>query len=370
MRLTPLTKEQFDIAYDNLRVNPRLDKEFIYQAYLIAIEGAEQLIKSNVLGRVVPINPIAVILYIVNDYGFYCDIRKLDPKSLLEDENAIQTIVCSALDKYFTNEHLSFQNNTKLSKFSPQISTLSLYLNFVLGVLSRYKKRDPKTTLLTDILSKGFSMAKAITELMVDGFETEAFSTWRTLHETECILELLMNNGQETIKSYLRHMDYSVAYKGLYGTKEETDKIFEEIKEEMKKLDLKSKDMKKFIEYGWLASIDGALTTEGFKFNFRDGVERLAGLSKYSKTYEMASEIAHSSPILIYSRSDYFLHLTLLNLLASFFRLEKIFTKIYLSSIKEEEAKRYLLLRQTYYPYLEIMFKNEEHFFMIKKQDK
>lgn len=363
MDIAPISKEQFDVVYENLRVNPKLDKEFIYQAYLVAIEGASQLINSNVLGRVVPINPVVLILYIVNDYGFYIDSRKLDPKSVIDNDEAMQSIISTSLDKYFTNEHLSFQNNTKISKYSPQISTLSLGLNFVLGVLSRYKKRDPKSTLLTDILSKGFSMAKAITELIVDGFETEAFSTWRTLHETECILILLMNNGEATIKSYLRHMDYSVAYRGLYGTKEETDKIFEEIKEEMKKLDLKSKDMKKFIEYGWLTSIKGATETEGFKFNFRDGVERIANLSEYSKTYEMASEIAHSSPLLIYSRSDYFLHLTLVNLYASFFRLEEIFAKIYLSSIKQSEAERYFLLRQTYFSSLQIIYNNEQNFF-------
>lgn len=363
MNNSPLSKEQFCAVYDSLRVNPRLDREFVYQAYLLAVDGASQLINSNVLGRVVPLNPIVLILYIVNDYGFYADSHNLDPKKMMDDEEAIQKIISISLDKYFTNEHLSFQNNMRLSKYSPQISTLALSLNFVLGILSRYKKRDPKSTLLTDILSKGFLMAKAISELIVDGFETEAFSTWRTLHETECILILLMNNKETTIKSYLRHMDYSLAYRGLYGSKEETDKIFEEIKSEMKKLDLKSKDMKKFIEYGWLTSIEGATEVEGFKFNFRDGVEKLANLSNYSKTYEMASEIAHSSPILIYSRNDYFLHLTLLNLYASFFRLEEIFAKIYLSNISKEEAKRYLLLRKTYYPLIQIMAEREQSFF-------
>lgn len=363
MKITPLSKSQFDAVYENIRVNPRLDKEFVYQAYLLALDGASLLINSNVLGKVVPINPIVLILYIVNEYGFYADSHSLDPKAMINDEEAIQKIVSISLDKYFTNEHLSFQNNTRISKYSPQISTLSLALNFVLGILSRYKKRDPKTTLLTDILYKGFSMAKAISELIVDGFETEAFSTWRTLHETECILILLMNNSSNTLKAYLRHMDYSLAYRGLYGNKEETDKIFIEIKSEMKKLELKSKDMKKFIEYGWLTSIEGATKTEGFKFNFRDGVEKLANLSSYSKTYEMASEIAHSSPILIYSRNDYFLHVTLLNLYASFFRLEEMFAKIYLSNISKEEANRYLLLRETYYPLIQVMAEHERKFF-------
>ena len=78
-----------------------------------------------------------------------------------------------------------------------------------------------------------------------------------------------------------------------------------EIKEGMKDNDLKSKDMKRFIEYGWLSAIPDVKLGRipDFKFNFRDGVERCANLRQYSKVYEMSSEIAHSSPLLIYSSS-------------------------------------------------------------------
>lgn len=365
-----LSKEQFHNVYLTLGVNPRLSEDNIYEIYEYAISGAENLLNSNILGRIVPINPVQLILYIINEYGFFLDSRKLDNEKIKENEKALQSIASVALDKYFTNEHLSFQNTTRISKYSPQISTLSLYSNFVLGVLSRYKKRDPSSTLLTDFLHKGFSMTKAIIGLIEEGFETEAFSTWRTLHETECILTLLFNNGEKTIKSYLRHLDYSMAYRGAFSSKEKTDELFVEIKEEMRKLDLKSKDMKKFIEYGWLNSIEGATQMEGFKYNFRDGVERVAGLSSFSKTYEMASEIAHSSPLLIYSRNDYFLHVTLYNLYLSFFRLEQIFMKMYNASISKEESQRYMILRQTYYPIIEYFYHAEETFFasLPKKQ--
>ena len=360
--LRALTKPEFHNVYASLGVNPRLDEDVIFDIYEYTLSGAENLLKANMLGRAVPINPVSLILYIINEYGFYLDSRQLKNEVIKTDENAQQLIASIALDKYFTNEHLSFQNNTKLSKYSPHISTLSLYYNFILGILSHYKKRDPSSTLLTDFLYKGFSMSKAIVELIQDGFETEAFSTWRTLHETECILLLLAKNGEKTIKSYLRHLDYSMAYRGAIQSKEATDKIFEEIKANMKELDLKSKDMKKYIEYGWLNSIEGATSMEGFKYNFRDGVERVAGLSSYSKTYEMASEIAHSSPLLIYSRNDYFLHVTLYNLYSSFFRLEGIFARLYTASISKEESHRYLLMRSTYYPIIEYFYKSEEEF--------
>ena len=368
--ITSLNKEQFDKVFSSLRVNPRLDKDIVFDIYEYSMSGAETLLDANIFGRVIPINPVNLILYIVNEYGFYMDSRGLDNLRIIQDEMHKQKIASLALDKYFTNEHLSYQNRTKLSKFSPQISTLSLYYNFILGILSSYKKRDPSSTLITDFLHKAFSMSKAITELIVDGFETEAFSTWRTLHETECILILLTKYGKKTIEAYLRHLDYSMAYRGIKFSKEETDAIFEEIKEKMRSLNLKSKDMKKFIEYGWLTSIEGATSKEGFKYNFRDGVERVADLSSFSNTYEMASEIAHSSPLLIYSRNDYFLHVTLYNLLASFFRIEGIFSRIYVASISEEEKKRFLLMRNTYYPMIEYFYHNEETFFKNLGQQK
>ncbi|HAS56766.1 MAG TPA: hypothetical protein DCR94_06020, partial [Firmicutes bacterium] len=100
-----------------------------------------------------------------------------------------------------------------------------------------------------------------------------------------------------------------------------------------------------------------------FKFNFRDGVEKVAGLSSYSKVYEMSSEIAHSSPLLIYSKKDYFFSITLLNLYESFFRLERFFSSLYLSSVKEEEKLRYLNLRKLYYGELLSAYNEQKEIF-------
>ena len=143
-------------------------------------------------------------------------------------------------------------------------------------------------------------------------------------------------------------MTFAAAFRGALESKEMTDKVFVEIKEQMRSHDLKSKDMKRFIEYGWLYAIPQTDAAE-IKLNFRDGVEHQAGLSDYSKVYEMSSEIAHSSPLLIYSRKNYVFHITLLNLYESFFRLEKIFTTIYMSTTTEDERNRYVQMRNLYY---------------------
>ena len=167
------------------------------------------------------------------------------------------------------------------------------------------------------------------------------------MHENECILHVLIHYNDAVIDKYLTHLHYAVAFRGGLS-KEETDKTFAKIKEEMRGYGLKSKDLKRYIEYGWLLAIPDVEKIEGFKLNFRDGVERVAGLRRYSKVYEMSSEIAHSSPLLIYSRKNYFYLVTILNLHESFFRLEKFFSSLYLNSVPEEEKKKYLAMRNLY----------------------
>ncbi len=363
-----LSKEQFNTLLEQLRVPAELNKEELFDCYEFAHENAVKLVDAKVFGDVENINDIILILYLVNEYGFYFSVNKND-----EDKDlALSKITSVALDKYFTNEHLDFRNAKFTSKFSPAISTIELYLNFILGILKKFPQKNPQETLLVDIASKAFSVSKAITSLIVSGFETEAFSTWRTLHEMECILILINKYGESVVQSYLKHMRFALAYRGAIPSKEETDAEFVKIKDEMHKLDLKSKDMKKFIEYGWLTSIPKYNEDPTFKFNFRDGVEKLAGLSQYSKVYEMASEIAHSSPLLIYSQSQYYYRLTILEVYESFFRLEKVFSDIYLKRIDKAESERYLAMRNVYYSTLHVIYQNESRLFLSQnnKQEK
>lgn len=355
-----ISKEQFDVIYPHLKAPSYLDKDFVFECYKFASDGAQKLIENNVFGKVIPLNPISLILYLIAEYDYIYSLE--NGKTILNDE-LISKIVSISLDKYFTNEHLNFKNENLVSKYSPPISTLETYLNFVLNVLSKVSKRKPNETLLVDMLQKAFSMCKACIELMEGGFETEAFSTWRTIHETECILTLLFKYGNEIRSQYLKHIQYTMAFRGIVQDKEKTDEIFVHIKEEMKALDLKSKDMKKFIEYGWLTAVPNYNENPQFKFNFRDGVESLANLSAYSKVYEMASEIAHSSPMLIYSRSSYFFHLALLNLYESFFRLEAMFSAIYEKIASEDEFKRFSVMKNVYFTNLRVIYNKESEIF-------
>lgn len=344
-----LTKEQFHLYLTNIHFQDLDAENFLYRSYVDAVEGASDLRSSSDVLSKMPINSLPLILYILNEHEFY-RMSHADKKAedLYENDDYERLIISLAVDKYFTNEHLDYKSGTYANRFSIEISTISLYLNFILGMLSHYKQGDPKETLIVDIMNKGFSMAKCIIGLLTEGFETEAFSTWRTLHENECILAVLLKYGQPVIERYIAHLKYAVAFRGGLS-KEETDATFLEIKDGMKKAGLKSKDMKRYIEYGWLLTIPGVLENVEFKLNFRDGVERCADLRQYAKIYEMSSEIAHSSPLLIYSRKNYFYLVTILNLYESFFRLEKIFSSLYLSTVSKEEQERYVAMRHLYF---------------------
>lgn len=333
-----------------LKVPDSLDYGLIEEAFEAALDATTELREESPIISRFGINFASLTLYICSEHSFYLATHASTKMEALKgNQEYIGFLASVSLDKYFTNEHLAYRMGSLTSRFSPMMSTLDLYLNFILGMLSRYKKNDPQQTLVIDVMNKGFQMAKCVTSLLENGFETEAFSTWRTLHENECILHCLLKYGKPIIERYLVHMRYALAFRGGLKTKEETDEEFVKIKSEMRSHDLKSKDMKRFIEYGWLYAIDGVEKQDGFKLNFRDGVQRMAGLSSYSKVYEMSSEIAHSSPLLIYSSKNYFFSLTLLSLYESFFRLEKVFTSLYMSTVSEQERDRYVTMRKLYY---------------------
>lgn len=349
-RIQPLTIEQFAISYRLLKVPETIHHDFIYQQYINIIEGLGEFEIQLPMLQVQEINHLALLTYLISEHIYRIGQGSDQEITELENNEDYHTILSSiVLDKYLTNEHLEYKMNQVNSKFYPPISTMTLYLNFVLGMLTRFKQNNPDETLIVDMLRKGFTMGKCIITLLTEGFETEAFSTWRTLHETEAIVIILAKHGRPVIDDYLRHITYGIAFRDGIADKNQQDQIFVEIKDKMRELDLKSKDMKRFIEYGWLRSIVDFKNDHNYKFNFRDGVEKIAQLQSYNKWYEMSSEVAHSSPLLIYSKKAYFSAISLINLYESFFRLEAIFSAVYQSAISEDERQKYDQMRKMYY---------------------
>lgn len=355
-----LTREQFDQVIDNLSNSQGIDKNVVYEIYLATSEGIQGLIESNILRGIRNVNPLELIYYCLGEYT-YTNINKTpeERQFMSQDERYITSMASVASDKYLSLSMFNHVERKLANRFIPPISSLNLYLNFMLNILQSYKKNDPKATLITDLLMKSVSISRCILGLVTDGYETEAFASWRTLHECECTLLLLEKYGDPIINRYLIHMQYGIVFKNEDLEDEKGTKIFNDMKEEMRALNLKSKDIKKYIEYGWLYEIPGVKEDPEFKLNFRDGLQKLAGLSMYNSRYEMSSEIIHSTPMLIYSNKEYFFFVTLLSLYESFFRLEKVFVSLFSKQVSEEQMQRYLDMRKVYYSQLVNIHKRE-----------
>ena len=364
-----LTKEQVVRIINNMRINLAIDTDYVYDVYETANEVIDLLDKENSQIEVKDINQFDLLLYCVGEY--YYSVVHLNPneiESFKKNEDFAASMASVAADKYLSLSIFNHVEKKLANRFLPPASSLNMYINFMLNIVKGYKKNDPQSTLISDLLMKSLTISRCILENLLSGYETEAFSSWRTLHECECTLILLDKYGEPLINNYLKHMNYGLAFNDTMPDKEKQNEIFYAMKDEMRARDLKSKDIKKYIEYGWLYQIvpEG---DETLKLNFRDGLEKLAGLESYAKRYEISSEIIHSTPLLIYSNKEYFYYMTLLSLYESFFRLEKVFISLFSQRVSPEQMAQYQEMRKVYYSQLVAIHKRELNAFKrIAKQ--
>ena len=353
------TKEQVARYLKGIQVTVELDPDYIYDVYEMANEFIGIVDQENVQIEVKEINQFELLLYCVGEY--YYSISHVNAEELARfkaNEEYPSSMASVAADKYLSLSIFNHVEKKLSNRFIPSASSLNIYLNFMLNIVKGYKKNDPQSSLISDLLMKSLTISRCILENLLNGYETEAFSSWRTLHECECTLILLDKYGAPLINKYLRHMNFGLAFNDTIPDKEQQDRIFLEMKEEMRGYGLKSKDIRKYIEYGWLYLIADK-DDPNFKLNFRDGLEKLAGLEVYSKRYELSSEIIHSTPLLIYSNKEYFYYMTLLSLYESFFRLEKVFVSLFSQRVSEMQMKQYEEMRRVYYSQLVIIHKRE-----------
>lgn len=231
------------------------------------------------------------------------------------DENLIRYSALVA-DQYQALVDYRHRSSSKGMHVYSQISfSLESTITFMITMIEPHSELNPNKTLLPDLFLKFFSQALGLLKMLNLDLSSEAYSNWRTLHEAECVIKLLVDGGRPLQDVYFRHLVYNNAFRHAIPDEKQTDEIFVEIKGEMAKHGLKSKDMKKFIEYGWLYSCKTYHEEDpNYKLNFRNGLQKAAGLGEYNDWYEMASEMAHSSPIFFYSNNAFFADLTAVNL--------------------------------------------------------
>lgn len=363
------TREEFNRVLATLSNSSKLNQGFLYAAYTLTCDAIQQISDSNMLNGTPVVNPIEVIYYCVGEYIYSVGYKSLEEINALQNSEEFMSSMAGVIaDKYLSLSMFNHAERKIANRYLPPTSSLNIYLNFILNILQNYRKNDPMSTLLTDLLMKSVSIARSILTLLVSGYETEAFSVWRTLHECECALVVLEKYGMPVINRYLIHMQYGIVFKNNDQTNEQGNRIFADMKNEMQQLGLKSKDIKKYIEYGWLYEIPGVKEDPDFKLNFRDGLEKLADLKMYNDRYELSSETVHVTPMLIYSNKEYFYFITLLSLYESFFRLEKVFVSLFSQRVSPEQMNQYTELRKVYYSQLVNIHKRESANFKAWQQ--
>ena len=361
-----LTKEQFTQVVKITA--PTLEKriDYLFDIYESVHQGLIDISNSKEAGVTFDVNYMEVIFYLLGEF-FYSThgLKEEDVDKFVANDNFQQSIANVVADKYLSLSIYNHPEQKLTNKFFPPISSIELYVNLMHNIVNNYPLKDGTNMIIVDLLNKTLSIARCILKLLCEGYETEAFAMWRTLHECECVLILLDKYKKEAIPAYVKHMQYSIVYRNNDPENSVNQQIFDKLKSEMKELDLKSKDTKKYIEYGWILSIPGHENIDNFKLNFRDGVESLAGLHRYSEVYMTSSEILHGSPMLIYSNKQYFHYLTLLNLYESFFRIAEVFESLFFPQINDEARARYLDMKKLYFSQLINIHKRESYKFKM-----
>ena len=182
-----IDQNAFHKLFLSWKVPSEFDESFLYETYIYAVEGVSSIAEEASFVNNLGLNHLQIILYIVNEHGFYLSTHK-DKKQedLIKSEEYQSFLASVALDKYFTNEHLAYRMGSLTNRFSPNMSTIDLYLNFILGMLSRYKQGDPKQTLIVDILNNDRGGIHQI-RIDISGFDS-GLSVW------EYILVLPINS--------------------------------------------------------------------------------------------------------------------------------------------------------------------------------
>ena len=94
-----ISREQFDKIYQNLNINPELDKEFVFKCFSLCLDGAEQISNNGMFGKILPVNPVVLLLYIVHEYNYVFQLNK----NIELNDKLLGQIVSISMDKYFTN---------------------------------------------------------------------------------------------------------------------------------------------------------------------------------------------------------------------------------------------------------------------------
>ena len=355
----------FEVFWQSYGSKINLNKSFIKEVFLaVDIKYKNTISDSSMADALLKnVGIFDMVNFICAEHRFHLDITKPELRESLEkDDKYFMQLVNMCYDKLFINEFRSIDARSVISKYSVEISVLEMFINRMFVALSQ-AKLDPnsaKQKLQADVFAKCFMLIKSTLDQLCDGLETEAMSSWRTFHELLCVLRVICKGDENVARAYYRHLTYGSYNRGEIKDEKEIELIQSSIEKDMLALEVKKANKEKFINYGWIHWAFKRYNDEEVKMNFLGGLQKVADLTSYKKYYEIASDVTHSTPLLVYANKTKLTTTTLKITYESFFIIETMFVN-YLKDdinmdIESKPFKDYMMFKKAYKTKLEIIF--------------
>ena len=320
----------FEVFWNTYGEQLKLNKEFIKRVFLaVDIKYKNRISDGSVADALLKnVGVFDMVNYICAEHKFHLSMFKPETWQDLEnDEKYFNQLVNICYDKLFINEFRSIDPRAVISKYSVETSLLTMFVNRMFVVLGQVKldPQSAKQKLQADIFAKCFMLIKSTLNQLCDGLETEAMSSWRTFHELLCVLKVISKGDEKVSEAYFRHLKYGAYNRGEVKDEAEIEKILASMEQDMLALEVKKANKEKFINYGWIHWAFKRYNDEEVKMNFLGGLQKVADLTSYKKYYEIASDVTHSTPLLVYANKTNLTTTTLKITYESFFIIETMF---------------------------------------------
>lgn len=366
LMISKIDENLFEVFWGQYGDKIKLNKEFIKKVFLNVDYRYKKIISDSSVSDVLLKNVgiFDMVNYICAEHKFHLELIKPEFISKVEsDKEYFVQLTNICIDKLITNEFLNVDAKAVISKYNVETSVLTMYINRLFHLMSQCKldNSSAKQRLQFDIFAKCFMLIKSTLNQLCEGLETEAMSSWRTFHELLCVLCVITKGDEKVSQAYFRHLKYGAYSRGEITNPEEVEKIQQMMEQDMQALEVKKSNKEKFINYGWIHWAFKRYNDEEVKMNFLGGLQKVADLTEYKKYYEIASDVTHSTPLLVYADKKKITSITLKVTYQSFFKIESMFcdfcNKTLNMTIQNSTAfSDYLKFRSLYKPKVEIIF--------------
>lgn len=361
-----LDSNLFEVFWNTYGAKLNLNKAFIKKVFLAVDLKYKNLIGDSSVSDALLKNVgiFDMVNYVCAEHKFHLTLTNPEKWGDLEkDEKYFSQLVSVCFDKLIINEFRSIEPKAVISKYSVETSLLTMFVNRMFVVLSNLKLNpdSAKQRLQADIYAKCLMLIKSTLNQLCDGLETEAMSSWRTFHELICVLCVITKGDESVAKAYFRHLKYGSYNRGEIKDPQEIEQILAAMEQDMLTLEVKKANKEKFINYGWIHWAFKRYNDEEVKMNFLGGLQKVADLTEYKKYYEVASDVTHSTPLLVYANKTSLTTTTLKITYELFFKLETMFITWLVEDLKidpnvEKYFYDYLIFKKVYKPKVEIIY--------------